>query len=69
MKIYCIMRKNNNSLVTYFITLDDAVNYIKTIQGYGKYKVVILIAEDEKANKESHICKLVSNSGYDISDW
>ena len=46
MIIYFVVRKANNSLVNYFIALGNAVNYIKTIQGYEKYKVVIITAED-----------------------
>ena len=69
MKIYFVVRKANNSLVNYFYYIDNAVNYIKTIQGYEKYKVVIITVEEEKVNEESCICKLASNSGYDITDW
>ena len=69
MKIYFVVRKANNSLVNYFYYIDNAVNYIKTIRGYEKYKVVIITVEEEKVNEESYICKLASNSGYDITDW
>lgn len=69
MKIYFVVRKANNSLVNYFYYIDNAVNYIKTIRGIEKYKIVIITAKDGKQIKESYICKLASNSGYDISDW
>ena len=46
MKIYFVVRKANNSLVNYFYYIDNAVNYIKTIRGIEKYKIVIITAKD-----------------------
>lgn len=67
MKIFLLVRKNNNSLVNYFTRLTDATGYIKAVGNISDYKVVE--TEGGETIKETSVCKLATRLGYDTSDW